>query len=82
MVCGGGQEIEYFDPETSITGQACSTTWAVVVVKWSVCSPSIPTIQVQIQLKPLFFSVKFVFEKNESKQKRPGMDHLKNICYY
>ena len=28
------------------------------------------------------FSVKFVFEKNESKQKRPGMDHLKHICYH
>ena len=25
-----------------------------------------------------FFSVKFVFEKNKDKQKRPGLAHLKN----
>ena len=35
-----------------------SNYWAVVVVKWSACSPSTPTIQVRIPLKPTFFSVK------------------------
>ena len=29
--------------------------WAVVVVKWSACSPSIPTIRVRIQLKSTVF---------------------------
>ena len=41
---------------------------AVVVVKWSACSPSTSTIRVQIPLKPTpFFSVKlFGFEKNKN----------------
>ena len=43
---------------------------AVLVVKWSVCSPSILTIRVQILLKPTVFSVKFAFEKNKN---RPGL---------
>ena len=41
--------------------------WAVVV-KWSVCSPSTPTIRVRILLTPTVSSVKFVFDasvKNE-----------------
>ena len=42
---------------------------AVVVVKWSACSPSTPTIRVQILLTSTVFSVKFVFEKTENKQK-------------
>ena len=42
-------------------------SWAVVVVEWSACSPSTPTIQVRIP-----FSVKFVCEKNENKQKEAG----------
>ena len=45
-------------------------TWAVVVVKWSACSPSTQTIRVRILLTPSVFSVKFVFRKNENKQKR------------
>ena len=36
---------------------------AVVVVKWSACSPSFPTIRVRIPLKPTVFSTKYVFEK-------------------
>ena len=45
--------------------------WALVVVKWSTYSPpSIPTIRVQIPLKPTVFSVKFVLAKNEMKEKR------------
>ena len=42
---------------------------AVVVVKWSACSPSTPTIRVQIPLKLRVFSVEFVFDRNENKQK-------------
>ena len=41
----------------------------MVVVKWSACLPSTPTIRVRIQPKAIFFSVKVVFEKNENKQK-------------
>ena len=44
-------------------------TWAVVVVKWSVGLPSTPTIRVRIFLMGTVFCVKFVFEKNENKQK-------------
>ena len=33
--------------------------WAVVVGKWSVCLPSISTIQVRIPLKPTVFFCKF-----------------------
>ena len=43
---------------------------SVVVVKWSACSPSTSTIRVQILLTPTVFSVKFVFEKKENKEKR------------
>ena len=51
----------------------------MVVVKWSACSTSISTIRVQILLKPTGFSVKFVFEKNENKQKEAGVGpFLKN----
>ena len=53
--------------------------WAVVVVKWSACSPSTPTIRVWIPLMPTVFSVKFEFEGNENKQKRPGLAHLKKF---
>ena len=42
----------------------------MVVVKWSVFLPFTPTIQVRIQLKLKVFSVNFVTEKNENKQKR------------
>ena len=41
---------------------------AVVVVKWSMCSPSAPTIRVQIPLKPTVFFCNIVFEKNENKK--------------
>ena len=44
--------------------------WAVVVVKRSACSPSTLTIRVRILLTSTVFSVKFVFEKDENKQKR------------
>ena len=44
-----------------------SVIWAVVVVvKCSACSPSTLTIRVLIPLTP---TVKFLFEKNENKQK-------------
>ena len=46
--------------------------WAVLVVKWSACLRSTPTIQVRIPLKPTVFSVKFLFEKKENKQKEAG----------
>ena len=44
---------------------------AVVVVKWSVRSPSTPTIRVRI----LQFFCTILFEKNENK-KRPGLAHF------
>ena len=49
---------------------------AVVMVKWSVCSPSTPTIQVQIPLKATLLSVKFVFVNNKINKKRSGLAHL------
>ena len=45
---------------------------AVVVVEWSVCSPSTLTIRGRIPLNPTVFSVKFVFEKNENKWNEAG----------
>ena len=46
---------------------------AVVVVKWSACSPLTPTIRVRIMLKPTVL----VFEKDENKhKKRPGLAHF------
>ena len=45
----------------------------VVVVKWSACSPCTSTIRVRISLTPTFFSVQFVFEKNENKQNEAGV---------
>ena len=41
----------------------------MVVVKWSSCSPSTSTIRVRILLTSTVFSVKFVLEKNQNKQK-------------
>ena len=57
---------------TTLLYKQLDRRWAeVVTVKWSVRSPSTPMIQVQILLTPTDFSVNFVFEKNENKQKRP-----------
>ena len=50
-----------------------------MVVKWSACSPSTPTIQVEILLMPTVFTVKFVFEKNEKNKNRQGLSHLKKL---
>ena len=47
-----------------------------MVVKWSACSPSPPTIRVRILLTSTVFSVKFVLEKNKIK-KMLGVAHLK-----
>ena len=46
----------------------------LVVVKWSACLPSTLTICVRIPLTATVFSLKFVFGKNESKQKRSGTE--------
>ena len=43
------------------------------MVKWSACLPSTPTIRVQILLTPAVFSVKFVVENNNNKQKEAGV---------
>ena len=43
------------------------------MVKRSACSSSTPTIRFRIPLKPTVFSVKFVVEKNENKQKEAGV---------
>ena len=40
-----------------------------MVVKWSVCLPSTPTIRVQTPLAPAVISVIFVIEQNGNKQK-------------
>ena len=40
-----------------------------MLFKWSTCSPYPPTIRVRIPLKTSVYSVKFVLEKNENKQK-------------
>ena len=53
-----------------------------VVVKWSACLPSTPTIRVRIPLKPSVFSVKFMFEKNEIKHKEARIGpFLKRVLY-
>ena len=39
----------------------------------AVCSPCTLTIRVQIPLKPTFFSVKFVLEKNKNKSIEAGV---------
>ena len=55
-----------------------------MVAKWSVCSPSTLTIRVHIPPTPTVFSVKFVFEKNENKQKEVGVGPFKNnikVCF-
>ena len=41
------------------------------------CLPSTLTIRVRIPLKPTVFSVKFVLEKNENKQKVAGVGPFK-----
>ena len=53
---------------------------AVVVVKWFECSPSTPTMRVRILLKPTFFLQRFVFEKNENKQKEARVGPLKKLA--
>ena len=44
-----------------------------MVVKWSVCLPSTPTIRVQTPLAPAVISVIFVIEQNGNKQKEAGV---------
>ena len=39
----------------SVALQQTRTTWAVVVVKWSACSPSTPTFRVRIPLRSTIF---------------------------
>ena len=55
--------------------------WAVVVVEWSACSPSTPTIQVQITLKSILCCEKAKIGKKRSglgivfkNHLRPGVD--------
>ena len=48
----------------------------MLVVKWSAYSLAAPTIRVRIVLTSTVFFVKFVFEKNENKQKGPGLAHF------
>ena len=57
-----------------------------MVIKWSACTPSTPTIRVRILLSSTVFSVKFVFEKErKSTNENTGMaKHLfsiKIICW-
>ena len=60
-------------PQIATRNSPVGQHWDVVGVKWSACLPSTPTIRVRIPLKPTVFSVKFVFEKNENKQKEAGV---------
>ena len=55
---------------------------AVVVVKWSACSPSIPIIWVQIPLKPTVFLYNVYLKKEQHNKKRPVAGPFKkpNIC--
>ena len=57
------------------------------VVKWSACSPSTPTIQVPIPLKPTVFSEILCLKKRKQIKKRPGwptflrlLDQCDQIC--
>ena len=54
-----------------------SRGWVVVVVKRSAYQPSTPTTRVRIPLTSTVFSVKFLLEMNENKQKRSGLAHFK-----
>ena len=49
---------------------------AVVVVKWSACLPSTPTIRVRIPLKPTVFSVILCLKRTKINKKRPGLAHF------
>ena len=40
-------------------------SWVVVVVKWSVCSPSTPTIRVRIPAEVYKFSVKVLLKRTK-----------------
>ena len=53
--------------------------WTIVVVKWSACRPSTPTIQCRIPLTPKVFAEKFVLEKNKNEQKETGAFLKKNM---
>ena len=48
----------------------------MVVVKWSVCSPSTPSIRVRISLKPTVLSVKLCLKRTKINKKEAGA-HLK-----
>ena len=54
----------------------------MVVVKWSVGLPSLPTTQVWITPKPTVFSVKFVLQKNKIKQRAADWPSLKNSQHW
>ena len=47
-----------------------------VVVKWSACSPSTPTIRVQIPLKPTIFSVILYLKRTKINKKESGVGPL------
>ena len=67
--------------QANISKQKLCRRRAVVVVKWSVWSPSAHTMPVRNPLTPTVFSVKFVLEKNKNKQKEPGVGpFLKKLC--
>ena len=55
--------------------------WAVVVVKWSACSPSTLTIQVWILLSSTVFLWKLYLKRTKINKKRPGLGHLKKIMF-
>ena len=76
-VCG---EIKLFSINFSLFANTYFY-WAVVVVKWSACSPSTPTIRVRICWGLQFFC-KIVIEKNENKQKEAGVGPFLKILTF
>ena len=69
-----GHSCKYFYMKNIIVTSSCifcdslQTIWAVLVIR-SACSPSTPTIRVQIMLSLQFYS-EVLFEKSEIKLKR------------
>ena len=47
--------------------------WAVVVVKWSACLPSSPTIRVRIPLKSIIFLEKLLLKRTKINKKESGV---------
>ena len=56
-----------------ITSTIKQRVWAVVVVKWSACSPSTPWIRVQIPLMPTIFFQDLYLKRPKINEKSSGL---------